>query len=411
MNAVLRALAFVALIASAGIGHAADTIRIALIEPLTGPSAALGQLALRHYQAAAAFANKNGGALGLKFEVIPFDNQSGKEQALAALQQAIDRGIRYVAQGVGNDIAHALVAAIDDHNDRNPGRSVLLLNHGAGDPALTNARCSYWHFRFDAHGLMKLGALTEAIAGNPAIASVYLINQDNDWGQMVSRETQRLLAEKRPDIRIVGDELHAPNSLRDFGAHAARLAASGADAVVTGNAGDDLLLLIQAAGRARVKSGFHTLYAAFTGVPAAIAAAGPADVHNVVTWHPNIPGNRLEIFAAEYREKQGENWQWLPIYLSVHMLATAMETARALEPASIVPVIEGLSFLGPNGPIAMRKDDHQLFQPLFVAQFAKAGSGEVRIDSEGTGYGWRTEMRLETDQTVLPTACRMPRPR
>jgi branched-chain amino acid transport system substrate-binding protein len=411
MQAVYRALAFVALIGIAATGHAADTIRIALIEPLTGPSVALGQLALRHYQAAADFANRNGGALGLKFEIIPFDNQSRKDEALAALQQAIDRGIRYVAQGVGNEIAHALVAAIDDHNDRNPGRSVLLLNHGAGDPALTGARCSYWHFRFDANGLMKLGALTDEIAADPAIGSVYLINRDTGWGRMVSAETQRLLAEKRPDIRIVGDELHPANSLRDFGPHAARLAASGAEAVVTGNAGDDLLLLIQASGKARVRAGFYTMYAAFAGTPSAIAAAGPADVRNVTTWHPNIPGNRLEIFAAQYREKHGENWQWLPIYLSVHMLATAMETSRALEPARIVPVIEGLSFLGPNGPIAMRKDDHQLFQPLFVARLAKAGGDEVKVDSEGTGFGWKTVRRVETDQTVLPAACRMLRPK
>lgn len=409
MHVGIRALLAAALLALSAVCSAADTIKIALIESLSGPHAAQGHIALRHYQAAADFANKNGGALGLKLEIVPIDNKSSTQEALANLQLAIDLGIRYVAQGIGSEISSALIAAIDEHNERNPGRSVLLLNYGAGDPALTNAKCSYWHFRFDANDLMKLAVLVEGIASNPAIASVYLINQDDERGQLISREARRLLAEQRDDIRIVGEEFHAPNSVKNFAPFAARVAESGADALITGNAGDDLSLLIQAAGKSRDKLSIHTMNAAFTGTPAAIVAAGPADVRNVTTWHSNIAGNRLDVFAKHYREKYGEEWQLLPAYLSVHMLVTAMETARGLEPARVAPVIEGLSFLGPNGPISMRKEDHQMFQPLFIAKLAKAGAGGVNADAEGTGYGWMTELRLETDKTVMPTTCRMPR--
>ena len=409
MHVGLRALLITALFVLSGVCAAADTIKIALIDSLSGPFAAQGHLALRHYQAAADFANKNGGALGLKLEIVPIDNKASAQEAVANLQLAIDLGIRYVAQGIGSQITGALIAAIDDHNERNPGRSVLLLNYGAGDPVLTNAKCSYWHFRFDANDLMKLTVLIEGIASNPGIASVYLVNQDNDRGQMISREARRLLAEKRDDIRIVGEELHAPNTIKNFAPIAAKLADSGADALITGNAGDDLSLLIQAAGKFREKLSIHTMNAAFADIPAAIVAAGPADVRNVTSWHPNIAGNRLDIFAKHYREKYGEDWQLLPVYLSVHMLVTAMETARGLEPARVAPVIEGLSFLGPNGPISMRKEDHQMFQPLFIAKLVKAGAGGVSYDTGGTVYGWQTDLRLDTDKTVLPTTCRMPR--
>lgn len=410
MQVRFRTMLLSALLLVSGICAAADTIKIALIDPLSGPYAMQGHLALRHFQAAAEFANKNGGALGLKLEIVPIDDKSSVEEAVASLQLAIDLGIRYIAQGVGSEITAALIAAINEHNDSNPARAVVLLNHGAGDPALTGALCSYWHLQFEANDLMKVSVLTAAIAANPAVNSVYLINQDNTYGQRIASETLRLLAEKRPEIRVVGDELHAANSLRDFSPYAARLAASGADAVVTGNAGDDLSLLIEAAGKANVYASFYTLNAALMGTPATIAAAR-ADVRNLTAWHSNLAGNRLEVFARQYREKYEENWQRLPIYLSVHMLVTSMETARGLEPARVLPVIEGLSFLGPNGPVSMRKEDHQLLQPLFVARFVKADAGGVSIDSEGTGYGWKTELRVETDRTAMPTTCRMLRPK
>ena len=40
---------------------------------------------------------------------------------------------------------------------------MLLLNYSAVDPALTNERCSFWHFRFDAHANMRIAALMDVI--------------------------------------------------------------------------------------------------------------------------------------------------------------------------------------------------------------------------------------------------------
>ncbi len=409
MQTFIRAAVCALMVAAAGAVQAAETIRIALIDPLSGPEAELGQSAFRHLSAAVDFANLNGGALGLKLEVVPFDNQGRPEQSLEALRQSIERGIRLVAQGVGSDVARALMAAVNEHNERNPGRSVLLINVGAGDPALTGAECSYWHFRFDAHLDMKAQVLAGAIARNPAIESVYLVNRDNAAGRRFAAEAARLLPERRAGLRIAGSELHAGDA-RDFAPIAARIAASGAHAVATANIGEDLAALLRAARKAGVDASFYTLHAEHAGTPQALAQLAPVDVRNVTAWHPNIEGNRLDLFAAGYRALAGENWHRLPVYLAVHMLVTAMETARGLEPARIVAVLEGLSFLGPNGPIAMRKDDHQLLQPLCIARLAKIDANAVSLHPDVKDYGWVTEARVDTEATVLPTDCRMARP-
>jgi branched-chain amino acid transport system substrate-binding protein len=396
---------------SAAAALSADTIKIALIDPLSGPFAGIGQSNLKHYRAAVEHANRHGGALGVKLQVVAFDNKSSPEEAVSKLKSAIDQGIRFVTHGSGSNIANALIEAIDEHNQRSPARSIVYLNHGAVDPALTNEKCSFWHFRFDANSTMKLEVLTDAIAGDSSVRSVYLINQDNPWGQSLRREAKQMLARKRPDLRIVGDDMHPLGKVRDFAPHVSRMAGSGADAVLTGNWGNDLSLLVRAASRAGLNARFYTLYASLPGMPAAIGEAGADRVKTVMTWHANIDNNQLEEFANAYKEKNREDWNWLPSYVSVHMLVSAMESARNTDPLKVASVLEGLSYLSPTGPALMRREDHQLIQPLYLATFTKAGVPAVKYDAEGTGFGWKTDARIEPDRTALPSSCQMARPK
>ena len=101
---------------------------------------------------------------------------------------------------------------------RDPARRVLFLNYSAVDPVLTNEKCSFWHFRFDAHADMRVAALMDLIKADAALKRVYLIGQDYSFGQAVLREARRQLAQQRPDVQIVGDELHPIGRVKDFAA-------------------------------------------------------------------------------------------------------------------------------------------------------------------------------------------------
>ena len=91
-----------------------------------------------------------------------------------------------------------LIDAVQKHNDRNPGQTILYLNYAAVDPDFTNSKCSFWHFRFDANSDMKMEALTTYMAKDPKIKNVYLINQNYSFGQAVTRAAKEYLARKRP---------------------------------------------------------------------------------------------------------------------------------------------------------------------------------------------------------------------
>jgi branched-chain amino acid transport system substrate-binding protein len=105
-------------------------------------------------------------------------------------------------------------------------RPVLFFDYNALDPALTESKCNFWHFRFEAHADMQVNVLTDYLARQTSVHKVYLINQDYAYGQAVRRAAKEMLAVKRPDIQIVGDDLVPLGKVKDFAPYVAKIRAS-----------------------------------------------------------------------------------------------------------------------------------------------------------------------------------------
>lgn len=389
---------------------AADTIKIAFIDPLSGPLAAIGESNLRQAQAAAAHANRHGGALGLRFEIVPFDSKASAEEALGALSAATEQAIRYVMQGVGSRVAAALLEAIESHNSLNPSRSILFLNYGISDPELANEQCSFWHFAFDASRSIRIEALANVMADDESIRRVVLLNPDTGSGRGTAAEAGRRLLDKGAGIEIVGDKLHPVGKQAEIAALAEWLVATRPDAVMTSSRREELAAFVQAVEKANLGTRFFLLHGSARGTANAVGEAGIGRVTTVLAWHPNIPNNQLEGFANAYKTRHDEDWVSLSSYIAIQMLAIAIESTRTLDPLRVARMLEGIDFLGPTGPVRMRRDDHQLLQPIYVATFTRAGADGVKHGVGNSGFGWKTDVRLEPDQTVVPTTCRMRRP-
>ena len=392
--------------------HAADTIKIAFIAGLSGPFAYQGEEALKVFYAAAELHNSESkDAARTKFEIIPFDSKSNPQEALIVLKRAIDQDIRFVASTTSST-AHAITAAVAKHNARNPGRTVLFLNYNALDPALTEAKCNFWHFRFEVHSDTQVDVLTDVMAKQRSIQKVYLINQDYAYGQAVSRASREMLEKKRPDIQIVGDELIPLNKIKDFAPYVAKIRATGAGTVLTGNAGSDLSLLIKASKEADLQVTYYTLLGALFGTPAAIGAEGAERIKTLASWHLNAAGpvweQRLIQYASKYKSKS--DFAYLPPFRILDMLASAMSKAGTQDPLRVAQALEGATYKGPSGDSWMRAEDHQLIAPVYVMSFVKAGQGPVKHDAEGTGYGWRTDTLIPAQSIIPGIRCKMERP-
>jgi len=390
--------------------RAAQTVRLAYLEGLSGPFAAVGQNILRHFQFAAELAtSRQLAGPGISFEIVPFDNKGSPQESLTLLRAIADQGIRYVVQGQGSHVAIPLSEAIARHNERNPAQSIVYLNYAAIDPDLTNAKCNFWHFRFDAHTEMKMEALTDYMKDRPEIRNVYLLNQNYSHGHQTARFAKELLARKRPDVKIVGEDLVPLGQVRDFSPYIAKIRAANADTIITGNWGTDLVLFVRAARDAGLTANMYTYYAGVIGTPTAMGSSGADRVRQVSYWHPNIDKYPGEAIYDDFKKRFGEEWYTLASYTSVTMLAEAIRRAGSTDPLRVAYAMEGLKMQSLTGEIEMRAADHQLQQPLFISTFTKAG-GAVKHDSEKTGYGFRTEKAIPTYVASTPTSCTMQRP-
>ena len=388
--------------------------KVAFIDPLSGPFAAVGELMLNHLQFAVDDINAHGGVLkGAKLELLKFDGKLSAQDSVSALQSAIDQGAKVVfTGGSGSSVVAALVDAASKHDERNPDRAIIVVNHSSIDLDLTGKRCNFWHFQLEANTAMKKKALANYIKTQPDIKNVYLLNQDYAHGRQWSKYGQELVGLARPDVRFVGQYLHAIGRVKDFAPYLAKMKAAGTDSVITGNWGPDMTLLLKAAGDAGVN--YHYFNHSAGSVPGtvlAVAQSHPGQLTWVAEWHPGEAGMpKVDALAKAYKVRMKQDFLAPRIEMAPHIVAAAANKAQSLEPLKIARALEDLAYDSVVGPVRMRAEDHQLLLPQVVNTIAPVDGKAVKAGWEGTNYGFRTDAVYTGNELAQGTECKMVRP-
>ncbi|HEX5783921.1 MAG TPA: branched-chain amino acid ABC transporter substrate-binding protein [Burkholderiaceae bacterium] len=401
-------LAALVVASTAAMAQKGETVKIVWIDPLSGLMGPVGSNQLKSFQFFAEKFSGAGNPAGVKFEVVGIDNKLSPAESLNALKAAIDQGARYVTQGNGSSVAGALIDAINKHNERNPGKEVVFLNHSAVDPDFTNSKCSFWHFRFDADTSMKIEALTTFMKDQPDVKKVYLLNQNYSHGHQVAKYAKENLARKRPDVQIVGEDLHPLAQVRDFAPYIAKIKASGADTVITGNWGSDLALLIKAANEGGYNGKFYTYYTGVTGTPTALGTGGEGRVFQIAYSHYNM-GGQAQKWAEEFRTRFKDDFYTYSVVQIYTTLGAAMAKAKSTDPVKVAMALEGLKVDSFSGEVEMRKTDHQLQQPLYLSVWQKADK-KYAYSPENTGMTLAPVKEFPAYVASTPTSCQMKRP-
>lgn len=391
---------------------AQDPVRIAYIDPLTGAFSATGHNGLVQFQhAVEELVNAKGGVLGgRRLEIVAYDNQASAQESQIQLRRAISEGIQFIAQGNSSAVAGVLTDAITRHNQRNPEQRLLFLNFAAVDPALTNENCSFWHFRFDAHADIKMQALTDLIAQREDIKRIYIIGQDYSFGQAVASSAVGQLLQKRPDIQIVGNELHPMEAVKDFTPYVTKIASARPDAIITGNWGADMVSLGRAITDAGIKVPIYTYYAAYDGITATIGESGRDQFRMVHEGHFNpAPTEEYAQYVRDFKiENPDYDISYPRIINTVQMLARAIDKAGTTEPLDVALALEGMEHTSMGGDrVFMRAGDHQLFQPI---QISVHTDQQIQFDADNSGFGLLTEVSVPIEDTMVDHSCQMRRP-
>jgi branched-chain amino acid transport system substrate-binding protein len=396
--------------------QAAETIKIGCIDPMSGTMAALGLEAVDNFNIAAEKFNKAGGLLGGRMiEIVPLDNAMSAEKTTQQLKKAIDNGIRFVTQGMGSNHALNIIKTLDKHNKRNPDKRVVYFNHSAVTPAFTNEMCSFWHFRFDANADQKIGALMTQIGKNPAVTKLYLLNQNYAYGKAVQTAAHRFVKERASHVKIVGDDLILPfGKVQDFTPYVAKIAASKAEAVLTGNWGTDFTRFIKAMADAGLQV---TVYSNYGGIPSSVNGYGEEagiklKIKQISESHMNDE-DRAEVLAigAKNLERFKRSWYADRYRLVIEFFAAAVEKAGSDDPVAVAYAMEGMQVKGPHGDtITMRAKDHQIIMPLVISSIDSDAKTKFVYHGKTFGIGWKTDGWVSSKENDLPTVCEMKRP-
>ena len=238
-----------------------------------------------------------------------------------------------------------------------------------------------------------------------------MLNQDYLFGQSVQRDVKTFLSKLRPDVQVVGDELIPLGKVKDFSSYVTKIKASGAQALITGNWGPDMTLLIKASMEAGLDVKYYTLYAHLGGGPTAIGPAGNGKVAVIQAFNENIAvetGNTvLESWTRQFRETHDFDFYAAGFRTIFEFIQAAFNKAGTTDPLAFALALEGLTLTDMMGrQVTMRKEDHQLLTEYFAAVFSKG----VKYDSEKTGLGWKTLTTVDAKDLAQPTTCQMKRP-
>lgn len=411
LRSILAITIFAGLAIFSGLASAAntskDSLKIAFIDPLSGPFAATGQFELHTLNLVADEINQSGGINGHPVKIIPYDNQLNPKQSLVQLEKAINDGARYIVQGNGSSVASALLDSIDKYNRRNPKNPVLYLDHSAQDPSFTNERCSFWHFRFDSDVDMKTKLQTEWIAEQKQIKKVFLINQDYVFGHEAAKVAQQMIKEQRPDIEIMGSLFVPLGKVKDFGPYIFQVKRSGADALITASWGSDLTLLIRGMSDYGLNIPILTQYANIPGTVTAIGPKGAGNVYLLSYFNGDFDSPIQKSREEQLYKKAKVDYTAVQFGYMLHMLKKAASQADSVDPVKVAFALEGLSYDGPDGAMTMREDNHQILMPMF---FSVLKDG-MNPGLEGTHLGFHTVLAFDAQQSAMPTTCKMRRPK
>ena len=209
-------------------------------------------------------------------------------------------------------------------------------------------------------------------------------------------------------MEIVGNELHPLGKVKDFTPYVQKIMQSGADAVITGNWGQDMTLLIKAASDSGHQVPYLTYYGGGLGAPTAMGESALGLVKQITEFHENIPTDDPEQIALmqDFEDRFGGlDLYYQRVFTLMEMFDKAADAVDEVTPTSVAMELEGMRYETPYGEVWMREDNHQLIQPMFISTF----SDDVERGVEGMAYGFKTDEggEIPAEATVMETSCEM----
>jgi branched-chain amino acid transport system substrate-binding protein len=364
--AFLVGTAVLTAVLAAGPVMAKKTIKLGVVEPLSGTFKDIGERYLEGVEYAAKVINDQGGLVGMKIEVIPVDSEVKPDVATRKATKLIMKdGVKFFCGGTGSSVGAAMSVLLEKQNG-------IFFTYGMDASSMTGEKCNRNFFRPGGSTDGRSFALAQWAVKN-GFKKIAGIAQDYSFGHEAMAAFKKKVEELDPSIELV-TELYHPLGNKDYAPYISQIIAAKPEIVFTPNWGNDLTLLLKQGKPMGMDAKFLCYYInddvlieSIADDNAVIGAVG-AEIYML-----SIPGEKNKQFIEGFHKEKGYYPSWLrgKSYTATMFWAEAVKKAGSADPEKVIKAWEGLSFEGPAGIWYMRPCDHQAQVPYWVAEIVK----------------------------------------
>ncbi|CAB3632901.1 MAG: branched-chain amino acid ABC transporter substrate-binding protein [Achromobacter pulmonis] len=349
-------------------GAQAQTIKIAVVGPTTGPVTQYGDMVREGVDTAVERINAAGGVNGKKLETVVIDDGCEPKQGPVAANRVVNSKIGFV---VGHVCSGATIAAADIYNNE----GVVMITPSATSPALTDGKNYEFIFRTIGRDDQQGPAAAKFILDKIKPKKVAVLHDKQSYGQGIATAVKNDLEKGGVPVAIF-EGINAGDS--DYSAVITKLKGEGVDFVYYGGYHPEMGLLLRQAAEQGVKAKW--MGPEGTGNPDINAIAGDAVEGMLLTLPADFTQNAanaeiVKAFAAKKRNASGA-FQ-MTAYAATQVIADGIKGAGSEDPTKVAKYLHANTFDTPIGKVSWNKQGDLTNFQFDVFVWHKDGSKSV----------------------------------
>lgn len=348
----------------AGTALAADTVKIGLLAPLTGPGADDGINVRNSLEMAVEELNAEGGLLGKKVEVIVYDDRNDPKESVALAYKLIEKDEVVGVVGGSYSFPSRAVAQIFQEEE------IPFVAAYALHPDVTAA--GDYCFRVGFLGELEGRGCAFIAVEKLGAKTVSLIHADNDFGRTLSEGTMAYLAKHAPDVKVLSEQAY-PFGEKDYKAYLSKIKEENPDVVIASGYYFQAGPMIKQAREMGITAHFVGEEGADS--PEMVKIAGEAAEGFIIATNLNRDDERpfVQKYLTEYKERYGVETCMVgaSAYDAFMVLTNAIKVADSTEPEKIRDAIAKSKVEGLTGIAQFTETGEVIKAP--VAQIIKDG--------------------------------------
>jgi len=342
--------------------HAAQTLKVGIVDTYTGPATAFTLDVLDGFKLAVEKINAKGGVLGKKIEYLTRDDKFKPDIGLNMAKELVMKEEVDVLMGTINS---ATALAISDFAK---AEKVPFFVTFSKSDKINMEKGHRYVFMMSEHSEMAGRAAAEALAKKPYL-KYWIAGDDYEYGHSIANGVWKHLQKLNPKVKLVGETWWKVGEA-DFTPYITQILAAKPDFVIVATGGSGMVNFQKAAKATGFSKSMpfyqHTAIETSTLAPQGKnAPEGVFGTANYLFYYPNSPENKAFVDEFQKAYKRYPKVGALYGYLTANFIAEGFKKAGKIDKEKFIDSVEGMSLASPVGALAVRACDHQLELPMY----------------------------------------------